>query len=280
MTRRPNRLVSLAVGASAVLSAQTVHAQEAAPPPLPPLPPAATPPPPPSQPPGAERRPAPATAEVRFESGKPGLQVLVPTGAAPVPQPVAYPYGGWYAQAFAPIYSRLCSAPCTAQLPVGMYRLAVAKPGGPPVAAPDPISIGGPSVVHADYVDRSGLRAAGWVIGLGGTIGGVVMISVATVDYHTICYGDGFCYSYGRVEGGLVAGGIGLIVGSAIAGSILATRRDEAHLVVTPLSLLPVGLAHESPGDPGGCSSAATACFGVPPSPFASAQGAAVGLRF
>ncbi|HXX68332.1 MAG TPA: hypothetical protein VEK07_14170 [Polyangiaceae bacterium] len=281
MTRRPIRLVPLAIGVSAALGAQTVLAQEAAPPALPPLPPVAAPPPPPPQPNRAERTPAPSTAEVRFESSEPGLQVFAPSSAAPVPQLVGYPSGGWYGQAaFAPLYSRVCSAPCTAQLPVGVHRLAVAKAGSPPVAASEAISIDGPAVVHADYVDRTGLRAAGWIIGLGGTIGGVVMISVATVDQHTACYADGFCYSYGRGEGGLVAGGIALIVGSAIAGSILATRRDEAHLVVTPLSLSPVGTARESPGDRGGAAAGATGPSSAPSGRFASAQGAAVGLQF
>jgi hypothetical protein len=97
--------------------------------------------------------------------------------------------------------------------------------------------------VRGYYADRSGLRAAGWIIGIAGLVGGIVMI-VASADGPEVCDVYGNCER--QVDGALLAGGIGVIVATGIVGSVLAFQRDTAHITVEPLSS-PVGIRRESP---------------------------------
>jgi len=173
---------------------------------------------------------------------------------------------GWYEQVgWAPVYSPVCNAPCVTRLAPGGYRLALAKYGGPAVPSSEPVVIDGPSTIHAHYVDRGGLRAAGWVLSIAGTIGGVVMI-IASENSQNICDTFGNCYTHDSINGPLLAGGIGVILVSGIVGTVLAFQRDEAHITVEPLRLPVVGALKESP----------LAAIGAEAPP----QGAALSLRF
>jgi hypothetical protein len=144
-----------------------------------------------------------------------------------------YRHGWYYGRGFAPSYAPICTGPCTARFAPGAYDFALERHGRL-VPTPGPTMITGPSVLHASYVDRSGLRVAGLIIGIGGIVAGTIMI-FASVDRTDVCDANGFCYEDHTVDGPLLAGGIGVLIGSAIVGSVLAWQHDEANVQVLPL---------------------------------------------
>jgi len=226
------------------------------------------PPPPPGYPapasvPRAAARPMAVerAAQVRFEPEEPDVALMMQTGEMPFRHVQRFRHAWYVERGLAPAYSPICDGPCATELAPGPYHLALAKNGGRafPVGS---VVLNGPSMIQGSYEDRSGLRVLGGVLVVGGIIGGIVMIIVSfeCQQYDT----DGTCTN--DVNGPLLAGGIGVIVGGAILGGILASQRDTAHISVTPLILPTVGALKESP----------MAALGSGPPP----QGAALTVRF
>jgi hypothetical protein len=185
---------------------------------------------------------------VHFDASEPGLRVLAVEGAMPVERVVGSPYGWYVEQGIRPAYAPVCAAPCTARMIPGQYELAIAKGGRPAVGVPGVVPIGGPSTVYVEYVDHSGLRIAGWVIGTVGTIAGIVMIAASVRGNELECDdASDYCYRHTTFYGGWLAGGVVLVVGSLVTSSILTTRRDEARVTVEPLSAPGVGSRREAP---------------------------------
>jgi len=146
-----------------------------------------------------------------------------------------YRYGWWGPyRGFARSYTPVCTGPCSARFAPGAYELALAK-GGRIARSPGRVMITQPSVIKGEYLDRSGVRLAGILIGVGGLIGGTIMM-VESVHRHDICDAN-YCYYHEDVDGALLAGGVALAVGSAIAGSIMAWQRDEAVFTILPLRM-------------------------------------------
>jgi hypothetical protein len=201
-------------------------------PPPPPPPPAYAPPPPPPASAGLAAAPA-RGEEVRFEPSEPGLALLMRTGEVPMRRLTRFRYAWYYEHGHAPVYAPVCNAPCATELVPGEYHFALSKDGGRPVPAASGV-LSGPAVLRADYIDKSGVRTAGAVIGIGGLIGGIVMI-VASVGSDQVCNDAGSCYPHDNVNGTLLGGGIAVLLGSAILGSILGLEHDEAHLTIEPL---------------------------------------------
>lgn len=144
---------------------------------------------------------------------------------------------GWYGQfGWTPVYSAVCDQPCTTRLAPGGYHLALAKYGGPAVPAPEPIVISGPSTIHGDYTDRSGLRTASWIVGVAGAVGGLLLV-VASAQSENVCDAYGDCYTHETASGPLLAAGVGVLLASAIVSTVLVFQRDEAHITVEPLTL-------------------------------------------
>jgi hypothetical protein len=229
-------LAALAVAASAFLSARMAFGQ------APPLPP--PPPPPPSA--SSAGPPAAAAREVRFESDVPGVTLYRETGLVPVVGIVGFHHGWWFERGLAPAMSPLCTSPCTTALPAGTYTLALGKDGGPPVPSVAPVTIAGPSNVQGHYIDRSGTRAAGAAIGIGGSLTGIIL-SIAAVHGETVCDALGYCGTREVVDAPLMAAGIGTILGSVIVGAALGSQHDETHFTVEPLTLSPVSTERPLP---------------------------------
>ncbi len=147
-------------------------------------------------------------------------------------------WGGYYGVGYgwAPVYSPVCGQPCRTGFVPGNYRLALSKDGGPVVPVWGATAIRGPSVLRASYTDRGALRATGWVVGIAGLVGGIVMIA-ASVHAHEECDPSGYCFEHDTADGGLLVGGIGVIVASGIVGGILISQRDQAFITVEPLRL-------------------------------------------
>jgi len=213
------------------------------------------PPPPPNGPPRAPHEalvPAQSTADVRFEPDDPNLRLMTLSGVMPY-QEVAYVRRGWwrprryyYGFGAEAVYAPLCEGPCNLRLSRGPYHLALARPGGPVLPVQGYQVISGPSTIHAHYVDRSGQRTAGYVVGVVGGIAGIVMI-FESFDSHSVCDAYGDCYTHSDVNGALFAGGLGVFIGSAIVSSILIFQHDEASLAITPLRLASLGARRDVP---------------------------------
>jgi hypothetical protein len=198
---------------------------------------------------------------VRFEPDEPGLSLMVQTADMPARHAQRFRHVSYYDQAVDPQYSPVCEGPCATQLVPGAYHLALSKDGGPAVPAEE-VLLQGPSSIHAEYEDHSAERVLGGMILVGGMIGGVAMV-VVSAGRQTCDSGDS-CTT--KVDEQLLAGGIGVVLGSAILGTILAAQHDTAHVEVTPLALPGMGSRKEWPG--------AALSAAAPP------QGVAVRVRF
>ncbi|HEY1534476.1 MAG TPA: hypothetical protein VGF76_10670 [Polyangiaceae bacterium] len=248
-----SKVVLAAVIVTCVTGAPLAGAQQTAPPEPPPSGPPPPPPdygnapgygPPPSGPPRAQ-----GSVEVRFEPDAPNLSLFSASGAAPVERFRRFHYGWWggyrYDYGWAPLYSPVCDQACATRLTPGPYQLALAKNNGRVVPAYGPLVINGPSLIRGSYSDHSGLRATGWVIGVAGLVGGIVMI-VASANDEFVCDPDGFCHHHETADTPLLVGGIGVLVVSSIVGGVLASQHDEAHLSIEPLRLSSFGSLRES----------------------------------
>jgi hypothetical protein len=186
---------------------------------------------------------------VRFEPDEPDVQLLSESGVMPVERIHHWQRGWWggYAVGYgwAPTYSPVCDQACATRFAPGPYRLALSKGGGRVVPAFGPAVIEGPSLIRGHYSDRSGVRAAGWVVGIAGLVGGIVMIAASAQD-DTECDPDGFCHRHETANAPLLVGGIGVLLASGIIGGALASARDEAHISIEPLRLSSYGALRES----------------------------------
>jgi hypothetical protein len=252
----------LALGGLLLVAGLTAHpapalAQEQPPPPPPPPtaappPPTVAPPPPsftpPPPPPGLTATgPTGPTEEVRFDPAEPGLTLMIRTGEVPVASLRRYRYVWYYERGLEPVYTPVCEGPCATRVSPGEYHVALSKDGGRPVPA-GVVPLREPATLRGDFVDHSALRVTGTVVGLAGLVGGIAMI-IAGVGSEQICNAND-CYSQDRLDGGLVGGGIGVIVVSAVVGSVLALQRDEARVRISPLRLgagAPGALGREAP---------------------------------
>jgi len=259
MHRAQTALASLVMASLVLGNVAPAFAQEAPPS----QPPGYVPPPPPSgyeappggyaPPPGA-RPPAPppmrarGSAQVRFEPDEPDVQLLSMSGGVPVEHFHAYRgWWGWhghYSYGWAPTYAPVCDGACATTFEPGAYQLALSKDGGPPIPVYGTTVINGPARLRGTYTDKSGIRAAGWIIGIGGLVGGIVMIAASAHD-RTECDPDGFCHDYETADGGLLLGGIGVIVATGIVGGIMVSQRDRAHITLEPLRLSSYGRLRE-----------------------------------
>jgi hypothetical protein len=171
-----------------------------------------------------------------FDPEEPDLRLVMSTGYVPMVHVFHRHWFGWhYRMAYATRYESICQGPCTARFEPGEYDMALEKPDGRLVPSSEPVVIRGPSRLRASFVDRSGARIAGTAIGVTGVIAGIVLI-VASAQTDHVCYPDG-CYARDTVNGPLLAGGIGAIIGSTIAALVLHAQEDEAHITVSPLGV-------------------------------------------
>jgi hypothetical protein len=174
---------------------------------------------------------------VEFIPNDPTVSLLTQSGVVPVGYGV-YEYGWWgygpyrFYPGYAPVFTPICKGPCTALMEPGTYELALEKNGRVTRAAPTRIP--GNAKLHGNYVDHSGTRTAGVVIGLVGTVGGIVMM-IASYHRHVDCDINGLCVDHHTVNDGLFIGGLGTLIGSVIVGTILSSVHDRAEITVAPL---------------------------------------------
>lgn len=153
-------------------------------------------------------------ARLHVVSTEPGITVHRQASSA-----IAVGRGG---AAFATGYERICTAPCDVSLPAGTETLALSRDDKPPISA-EPVTLPpGKSELRASFESRSGMRAAGWLLMLGGGIGGAVLMFTSSSKEPDCSVGSSYCYDKTTINTGqLIAGaalaGVGIGVGIALA---------------------------------------------------------------
>lgn len=183
--------------------------------------------------------PQPPASKVEFVPSDPSVSLLTQSGVTPVAYGV-YEYDWWgygwprVYRGYTPVYTSMCRGRCTVSMEAGTYELALEKNGR--VVPVSPTTIRGDARLNGNFVDRSGTRTTGVVIGVAGTVGGIVMM-IAAYHSHFDCDPAGVCVQHSTLNDGLFAAGLGTLIGSLITGSILGSVRDRAELTITPLRL-------------------------------------------
>jgi hypothetical protein len=142
---------------------------------------------------------------------------------------IGYGAAPYYGEMVTRAYQPICETPCDATLLSGRHRMALSLDGGKPVNVSQPIDLTVDSVVEGRYVDKRRIRRAGWATFVAGSIAGMALM-FASIDYRY----DPLINDQIRYRPMLYTG-VGLFVGSIIAGSVMASRDDEAHVDVHPV---------------------------------------------
>lgn len=181
---------------------------------------------PPAAPPAPPPVPGPRGVPVHVESDQPDVTLLVRTGQV---EGEAWGWRGAVSMV-ARDYGLICTAPCDTQVPPGVHRLALSEHGGRVVEADDPVEVSGPSTLRVHYDSRVGVRVAGYVIGVGSAITGIVLMATS---YNGNCNPNtSNCQQFNT--GQLVAGIVTLIAGG-IVGGVMAAVGDRAELQLVPM---------------------------------------------
>jgi hypothetical protein len=152
---------------------------------------------------------------VRFESEEPGISFHRVTGTA-----TAMAWGRYGASAVrAYSFERVCGAPCVLDVVPGNYHLAISRDGGQEIVA-NPIDIPQAGTVHARYIDRRGIRIAGWLTFIGGLAVGLPMMLVPLAQSD---------FSNDDWVPWLIAGAV-VTITTEIVGLIMAFQGDGADL--------------------------------------------------
>ena len=163
--------------------------------------------------------------DVHVVADQDDVQLLIRIGQGEV-QGAAWGYNGAVAyEGIARDYAIVCTAPCDAQLPLGLQRLALSHHGGRTVEADDPVELRGPSTLRAQYESRQGVRIAGYAVGIASLATGLVMMFTNLPN----CPPQQSCSFPTPFWAGVV-----VIVAGGILGSILAGVGDHAALQLVP----------------------------------------------
>lgn len=120
-------------------------------------------------------------------------------------------------------YAELCVAPCDVELPQTHLALAAAR-GDTVHRFTEPLGVDGPTGVRIDWDDRSGLRLAGWITLIAGSVVGLAVGGLSL----------GLASDDVALAGG-TATGAAVIGGSVVVGLVLALMEDGARVRVRPL---------------------------------------------
>ncbi|HVU05042.1 MAG TPA: hypothetical protein VHE30_25005 [Polyangiaceae bacterium] len=165
---------------------------------------------------------APAENSVRFESSESGLWVYVLEGTATAEI-------GWGGHLRVDAYRPLCQTPCSATLAPGSYQFALAhERGDKPAASEDLIEVRSGTTVHAEYESKAGLRAAGWILALGGTLGGTLLMLDSIHKEGPCISGTDPCIHESSSDSGELVGGLVLTAVGVGVGTVLIIQKDSS----------------------------------------------------
>jgi hypothetical protein len=206
-----------------------------------------------SRPEGGGGEPTVNKVDVHVAADQPDVQLLVRVGQS---EATGWSYHGAIALEGRQ-YAIVCTAPCDAQLPAGLQRLALSQHGGTAVESDDPVDLRGPATLYTHYDSHAAVRTVGWVIGFGSGVGGII-IMVLSFDFNCSQAQQqaGQC---NFVNTGQFIAGLAVAIVGGIVGGIMAGVSDHATIQLVPtMSSSPlrlpgaseslVGAAYETPG--------------------------------
>jgi hypothetical protein len=166
--------------------------------------------------------------DVHVASDQPDIQLLVRVGQS---EATGWSYHGALVLEGRQ-YAIVCTAPCDAQLPAGLQRLAISQHGGTAVESDDPVDLRGPSTLYTHYDSRAAIRTVGWVIGFGSGIGGIV-IMVLSFDFNC-SQAQSQAGQCSFVNTGQFIAGLAVAIVGGIVGGIMAGIGDHATIQLVP----------------------------------------------
>jgi hypothetical protein len=132
-------------------------------------------------------------------------------------------------------YDRICTSPCEASLPSGTHEFGVSPEGGDPVEVDKSVTLESASKLEAKYESKSGVRTIGWVLAIGGSIGGTILILTASGSEENCSSGS--CIDMPQVNTDQLYAGLGIAgAGLIIGGALILFSTDSAELKLTPLA--------------------------------------------
>jgi hypothetical protein len=179
--------------------------------------------------PARSEEPPPSTARVRFESGADSVIVYQLRDEHP-----PWTLDTWGQSLKVP--RRLCASPCRATLTSGpaSFQIALAeRPENMPLRERTITLPPGDSTASIHYHDRSGLRAFGRVLFVGGMVGSAVY-GLVELTQLTSCPREGSCEHRHAMGLGLAGG---LMFTSFLLGGVMAGSSDSVDLRVAPRAL-------------------------------------------
>ncbi|HXK19530.1 MAG TPA: hypothetical protein VNG33_17090 [Polyangiaceae bacterium] len=192
--------------------------------------PAPTPAPPPTDAPAFAPTPAPVKpyvtvngqeAHLHFVSEPPGLTFHRQTSAAVL----VNSHGRIRAEG----YERLCTAPCSINIPAGTEKLALSEADGEPVPATSVTFPSGESTLKGNIESNQGVRSGGIVVMLIGAVAGSVAV-YASIGSHQDCSGYVGCDTKSDVNLPLMALGMGVLGVGGLVGVLMLMTPDESHV--------------------------------------------------
>jgi hypothetical protein len=120
-------------------------------------------------------------------------------------------------------FEPLCTAPCTAHLPAGTYRLGLSTSDDNSVLpAPKQLALNGKVTLDGRIASNAGIRVAGWVVTLASLVGGLILANQSDKR----CDGTYSCVTtYPNRGAGATVGAMGMAV-----GVMLSMQPDRADI--------------------------------------------------
>ncbi|HEX2877950.1 MAG TPA: hypothetical protein VHO25_00300 [Polyangiaceae bacterium] len=127
------------------------------------------------------------------------------------------------------VFEQLCDAPCSAQLPTGRNRIAVAR-GGSPVVANQDVTLYAPTTLTAKYSSYAAQRIIGTLLLVGGSVGALTLILTAPE-----CEKDpSNVQEPEKCNNTQEYIGFGVGVAGVVAGSLLLIKGDDVEVAIAP----------------------------------------------
>jgi hypothetical protein len=154
------------------------------------------------------------TVSIDVQAEEPGLTLYVVRG-----QQISYGYvGGQAATAVGYQFESLCTAPCQVNLAPSDYHFAIGRGVNTPLPLDNRVRITAPSRVDLDYKSRRAVRIIGFVLGMGGSLGGLGLFVKGLTDESKPT----------MITGGVIMGG------SLVVGLVMSMIGDKNSLELTP----------------------------------------------
>jgi len=133
-------------------------------------------------------------------------------------------------------YRTICTAPCRAAVAPGAHAFALGYKGSEPHEASSQTIDAENTHVYGNYVNRSGVRTAGFVtLGVGAATS-LAVFTVGAAQGQNVCQGNAPCQHVPGPDGSTFGAAIGVLLVSAVVGFALAAQPDQVKVSLQPFT--------------------------------------------